>query len=267
MVEKIRSQLNSVKLTLISVNTIAKENAIFCEENENNKTKPVFRNTVITGSSKKKILTTNFNSTEPLMTENHIWWNSKDQLVQQTPKPNQRMFRLPNTATNTANRSKSPFFNAAANKLCNLKINSKNATVRSSSSYKSERIQFNDQDDEICSRENTLFWENLKNMKSPLANTITLGRRFKRNVLKFNIFNSFNSSTETNEKEIEKTENEEKIINTDKMPPLPPSAFNNTVKLTKAKMVKKQKKIKDLEKLNKETEKLLEINQNLYKTI
>ena len=54
-------------------------------------------------------------------------------------------------------------------------------------------ILFNKEDDEIYNdRDNLKFWQHLKSVKLPtLTNTITLGRKFKSNVLKMNIFSTF----------------------------------------------------------------------------
>lgn len=199
VVDKIRSQVNSVKLTLINIRSIPKEIPIFCDDNENKKIKncsdKLLTNT-ITPSCKKKIISTNFNSTNSAMNENNIGWNESE-TISKGQKIRQRFFRLPNSKTET--RSKSPFVQMEnnLNKLCNQitdKIKNKNSFKSTSNLYTDERIQFNDQDDEICSRENAAFWENLKSIKTPLTNTITLGRRFKRNVMKLNIFSSFNSN-------------------------------------------------------------------------
>lgn len=59
-------------------------------------------------------------------------------------------------------------------------------------------ILFNKEDDEIYhDRENVNFWQHLKTVRMPsFTNTITLGRKFKRNVLKMSIFNTFSISNE-----------------------------------------------------------------------
>ncbi len=57
-------------------------------------------------------------------------------------------------------------------------------------------ILFNKEDDEIYNdRDNLKFWHHLKSVKLPtLTNTITLGRKFKSNVLKMSIFNTFSAA-------------------------------------------------------------------------
>ena len=57
-------------------------------------------------------------------------------------------------------------------------------------------ILFNKEDDEIYNdRDNLKLWQHLKSIKLPtLTNTITLGRKFKSNVLKMSIFNTFSTT-------------------------------------------------------------------------
>ena len=64
----------------------------------------------------------------------------------------------------------------------------------SSGHFDSAPIRFTSEDIELSDKENQLL-HSLKSLKNPLTSTITLGRRFKRNVLKLSIFNSFSTST------------------------------------------------------------------------
>lgn len=210
-------------MTLISAKPIPREVPIFCDDNQNNKIKncsdtPI--NNTISGSSllKKKIFPSSLT-----INENHKWWNS-DNSTQNTPKTQRlrNLFKLTNERPPIT--SENPNVADAMNKLCNLamenstkgstanipsaynrsisrgssKNKAKNAssTKLFSSSYLDEKINFNEEDDEI----NEKLWNNLKSSKFPFTNTITLGRRFKKNVLKLSIFNSFNINT-TNTKE------------------------------------------------------------------
>ncbi|CAF0715873.1 unnamed protein product [Brachionus calyciflorus] len=299
VVAKIRSQITSVKLTLISVRQIPKEIPIFCQDNEFNKIKNCsdkIENAIMTPSSRKKILSNNFNTTEPSLVENHIWWNKENDKKPSSPKTErqkQRIFKLPQNSTKSHTRSKSPFINfvennivtSTASKLCNLARNTssnlheKHSRPKLASLFMSTNNLYaqnigSDKEDEV--KENSIFWDNLKSIKTPLTNTITLGRKFKKNVLKLSIFNTFNNNSgngNENKDEIDKSkdansENEHiSISNANKMPPLPPNV-NCTVKLAKT---KKKNKIKELMKLTQnDTEKLLlgnNKNDIIYKTI
>jgi hypothetical protein len=64
----------------------------------------------------------------------------------------------------------------------------------SSGHFDSAPIRFTSEDIELSDKESQLL-HSLKSLKNPLTSTITLGRRFKRNVLKLSIFNSFSTST------------------------------------------------------------------------
>ena len=137
-----------------------------------------------------------------------------------------------------------------------------------------ERINFNIEDDEIGDdKENALFWQNLKSIKNNFTNTITLGRKFKKNVLKLSIFSSFslnksNSGADSANLGDEQPKSDKNCKSEDKLctstvvspeskrPSLPnTSTSTNTcakppVNLSSAKnkQLKKQKRLKELEK-------------------
>lgn len=284
VVEKIRSQTNSVKLTLVSVKPIPKEVPIFCEDQERNRIKNCSDTGKSTKESPVKFYSTGCFST-PQMNENHIWWaNQADEpqsAAPKTPKLHQRFFRLPHSSSKTSilnlNSADSAITNAAQ-KLCNLARGASNSikqihvpdTVRLPASSKSvsnlntaEKIQFNEEDDEICTREeeNALFWQSLKNIKTPLTNTITLGRKFKKNVLKLNIFNSFlipNQSAATCA--TISGPSEAKIVPT--LPPTAPTSSSSSSKLG-AKTSKILSTKKNKSKLNRlESQHLLAANSS-----
>lgn len=197
---------------------------------------------------------------------------------------------------------------AAANKLCNLAKNSTsnlplsthsfrdadltkpmeiNKTQKFKGYFKSTNnindnaINFNDEDDEINDKENALFWQNLNKIKIPFTNTITLGRKFKKNVLKLSIFNSFSINTNDSGKQSKnmKTPDSPSVDNKveDSKLSYSPSmtqkltAAKPPINLTKTKLLKKQKKMKELEKLGAKTSdksKLFSsLNPIIYKTI
>ncbi len=96
-----------------------------------------------------------------------------------------RLYNLAKNTTSTVNLSvtevgSTPTLRSFKRSMINL-----NSTVP---------IQFNLEDDEIANKENVQFLKNLKSLKTPFTNTITLGRKFKRNVLKLSIFNSLSGS-------------------------------------------------------------------------
>jgi hypothetical protein len=117
----------------------------------------------------------------------------------------------------------------------------------------SEPIAFNKEDDEIIDKENALFWNNLKSLKTNFTNTITLGRKFKKNVLKLNIFNSF--SLNNNNGQNSAKNQPKSAINLDNgvLSPKPnDETMSSTPIHTKPpvnpKLLKKQKRLKELEK-------------------
>ena len=182
----------------------------------------------------------------------------------------------------------------AANKLYNLakttgstvNLNNVESSVPTLNTYKSERynvsinnvngaIRFNPEDDEIVDKENLLFWQNMKSLKTPLTNTITLGRKFKRNVLKLSIFNSFSNLHD-------KAPSKGNLDTKEATEPVAVE-IKPTQSYSKNKLLKKRKKLKDLEKNNMDAfkkinaDKKTEINQlnntglntksSIYKTL
>lgn len=118
-----------------------------------------------------------------------------------------------------------------------------------------EKIQFNEEDDEITHRENQLFWQSLKNLKVPFTNTITLGRKFRKNVLKLSIFNSFGNQTAPQTQQgsaattsddfqnLNRFELRDSSCNPSSLPPPTP----NSAKRAKLRILRKQKKLNKLE--------------------
>lgn len=97
-----------------------------------------------------------------------------------------KLYNLAKTTGSTVNLTKlEPSMKTSKSDRYKLSINNMNQTAP---------IRFNIEDDEISDKENLLFWQNIKSLKTPFTNTITLGRKFKRNVLKLSIFNSFAGS-------------------------------------------------------------------------
>lgn len=269
VVERIRSNPNSVKLTLVTARVMAKD-------------PPTVQPCTASGGENKPQHTAQTAPSTP-----------------KTPKLHQRLFRLPTSSvaadvsvatTTTISSPVHPHlttphlapdssFSNAANRLANLVKQQTNdwtkSAFRRQASSKSvqnlpdavalEKIQFTEEDDEISNRENQLFWQSLKNLKVPFTNTITLGRKFRKNVLKLSIFNSFSANHGSNDdsandssgtaqnKELQETA-------TGCLPPPPPSTPNS--KRAKLRLLRKQKKLNKLE-----TEQANDSNQLLYKTI
>ena len=96
-----------------------------------------------------------------------------------------RLYNLAKNTTSTVNLSVTEVASTPTLKSFKKSLNNLNST---------QPIQFNLEDDEIANKENILFLKNLKSLKIPFTNTITLGRKFKRNVLKLSIFSSFSAS-------------------------------------------------------------------------
>ncbi|RNA32588.1 isoform A [Brachionus plicatilis] len=273
VVSKIRSQLTSVKLTLLSCKTIPREVPIFCEDNQNNKIKNCCDKTesaVLSPTSCKKILSNNFNSDEPDLIENHIWWNkfeSEKKSFAKSERLRQRIFKLPNGMHST--RCKSPFVNLIennflTNKICHAAKNGSNNLEEKCSRYKlnnlfrsTNNLCPQKQDQSKDTKENIVFWTNLQSsIKTPLTNTLTLGRKFKKNVLKLSLFNNFNSNEADN---INESKNlDENTPHSHKMPPLP-----STVK---SKKLRRKIKLKELDKTN-ETDGLLKNKKEKNKKI
>lgn len=156
----------------------------------------------------------------------------------------------------------------AANKLYNLakstgstvNLNSIETTGCTLNTYKNDKYRLSssnlnpirftseDLDVELTDKENQL-WQNLKSLKTPLTSTITLGRRFKRNVLKLSIFNSFSTSTSNlnSEKSLSKTDLKAGGIELETKSTATPAKQHMSSKL-----LKKKKKLKELEKNNME---------------
>jgi hypothetical protein len=216
------------------------------------------------------------------------------QNIPKSRKLHQRLFRLPQYLNNhsiiASNQDKNEITNMNENnKLSNMRkisASSMNDEKRQSKyndtkvknnrinkSFNSvnnlniiEAINFNVEDDEIGDRENAIFWQNLKTMKLPFTNTITLGRRFKKNVLKLGIFNSFTSNIESqinlNKKnlydeidvnnEAKRTFMNESTKSTNSSTKNVNSNRNLYLSLGRTKQLKKQKKLKKLEKIKTE---------------
>ena len=155
----------------------------------------------------------------------------------------------------------------AANKLYNLaKTTGSTVNVNSSVSRKSTNnlsmppIQFTNEDDEIISdKESLLFWQNLKSLKIPFTNTITLGRKFKRNVLKLSIFNSFSNSISNLNQSSNKCE---KLVVEAAEEETPVASIKPNVSYSKNKLLKKRKKLKEMEKSNQELLKKLSLDKD-----
>lgn len=277
VVSRIRSQQTSVKLTLLNCKTIPREVPIFCEDNQNNKIKNCFdksENTILSPSSCKKILSNNFNSDEPGLIENHIWWNKAERIkknVTKSEKPRQRIFKMPNGFSST--RSKSPFFNFfennfVTNKICNIVENSSNNLNQKCSKNKlnnffksTNNLSSQKSDDFKDSKDNIAFWNNLKSIKNPITNTITLGRKFKRNVLKLNLFNNINEANIQNSSQ----KLDINIPPNYKIPPLPTNTSS-----VKCKKLRTKNRLKELDKLSNNVKDNLKTNKKneiFYKTI
>ncbi len=96
-----------------------------------------------------------------------------------------RLYSLAKNTTSTVNLSVTEVASTPTLRSFKKSLNNLNST---------QPIQFNLEDDEIANKENIQFLKNLKSLKIPFTNTITLGRKFKRNVLKLSIFSSFSGS-------------------------------------------------------------------------
>ena len=164
--------------------------------------------------------------------------------------------------------------NNAANKLCylakcagnellghegiSIPVVGLNPKLRPSHNFRTTNnlnlpINFNEEDDEIRDKENHIFWQNLKAMKSPFASTITLGRKFKKNVLKLSIFNVFGNSQNGEAKNPGETSpaqprKQYPAENYDTKPPISKSTKN--LSSSKNKSLKKQKKLKAMQQAN-----------------
>ena len=144
-------------------------------------------------------------------------------------------------------------FNKSRNNISIFK-----STSNLTNNEKIQPIIFNKEDDEIIDKENALFWNNLKSLKNNFTNTITLGRKFKRNVLKFNIFSSFslnnNVDNKSNQsKSLADNNSGSNIFSNDDTLS---SSHLHTKPPVNPKFLKKQKRLKELEKsLNNVTNK------------
>lgn len=174
---------------------------------------------------------------------------------------------VPVTPITDSTRQDSNLVIDAANKLYNLakstgstvNLNSIETTGCTLNTYKNDKYRLSssnlnpirftseDLDVELTDKENQL-WQNLKSLKTPLTSTITLGRRFKRNVLKLSIFNSFSTSTSNlnSEKSLSKTDLKAGGIELEKPTATPAKQHMSS------KLLKKKKKLKELEKNNME---------------
>lgn len=210
------------------------------------------------------------------MIENHIWWNKAERNkknLTKFEKPKQRIFKMPNGLNSI--RSKSPFFNLlennfVTNKICNIvENNSKNSNLKYSK-YKLNNL-FRSTNN-LCSpknndcrdsKDNIAFWNNLKSIKNPITNTITLGRKFKRNVLKLNLFSNLSDTNNLNSCQ----KFDEDIPKNFKIPPLTNAKNTSSVKFKK---LKTKNKLKELDKLNNNVKDDLKKNRKneiFYKTI
>jgi DNA phosphorothioation-dependent restriction protein DptG len=225
----------------------------------------------LTTTLRKKIFCTNFDQT----VEQKL--NLAPTQAPQTPKAQKlrsRLFRLPKTdiALNISPLSDSNIVTNAANKLCNLAKSSSSVSriVRSTSPTKLgystnnqnyhksinniDAIYFNKESDEVDG-EQAALWQNLKSIsKFPFTNTITLGRRLKKNVRKLSIFNTFSVHEAKKPNEVQPQIGETKdFLDEDhqisQLPPLPSNFSKSNINVTN-KMLKKAKKLKKLEKLN-----------------
>lgn len=237
---------------MLSCKSIPREIPIFCEDNINNKINNCYdktENAILSPSSCKKILLNNFNSDEADVIDNHIWWNKPEKNKKnfsKTDKLKQRIFKFPNGIHSI--RSKSPFVNIieknlVTNKICNTVENNSNILGEKCSRYKfnnlfksSNNLYASKYDHSNEAKENIAFWENLKSIKGPITNTITLGRKFKKNVLKLSLFNNFNETNSKNMNDVKKID--ENNPEDCKIPPLP----------SKSKKFKKKFKIRELNK-------------------
>lgn len=131
-------------------------------------------------------------------------------------------------------------------------------------------IIFNREDDEIYNdKDNLRFWQHLN---TKFTNTITLGRKFKRNVLKMSIFNTFSTS------EIEPPHSTDKIDNNSALKDLW-SNEKSKKSYSRNKILRnnKHKKLlqKTLDSMSKDennnsninTSRLISYQSNLYKTL
>ena len=327
VVERIRSFDSIIKLTLVKVRHISREVAIFCDDNENNNIRKCSDQNQI---KKPQDFSIKINKS---LNESNLWnifsnGIIPEQIVHTNSQPISKSLRIkqclkkfsqPNSSRlsmqsfNMMNDANSLMAANAATKLCNLANSQSNlmyaydtSTLSKNSSnskfsmskfksvgnlYTSEKIQFNEEDDEISGRDGRSFWHDLK---SPLANTITLGRRFKKSVMKLSIFNVFGAVEKndnlTNEAKnsinsfINNSESAKNIqaqihafdadnstyLDSFLASPIMP-VFNS--RPTKVRILKKQKKLKKLEKMcQKLTEgneklKALDNNDMMYKTI
>lgn len=301
--EKIRSNPYIVKLTLVNIHEFSREVPIYCDESQTvketnmiNEIESIRKKNVETATpTGKTIYSSYINSNQ---NDNYITKKFSHLIENSTPSASirQRLFKsskltnfpaVPSTVNSSSN-----LVLDAANKLYNLakttgstvNLSNTESSVPTLNTYKSERynvsinssepIQFNTEDDEIDDKENLLFWQNMKSLKTPLTNTITLGRKFKRNVLKLSIFNSFSNLHDKAPSKSTLDTNE----NTEAVPEIKP-----TPSYSKNKLLKKRKKLKELEKNNMESFKKInadnkvEINQlnntgmntknSIYKTL
>ena len=131
---------------------------------------------------------------------------------------------------------------------------------RKSHSFKSlnnlNSIKFNPEDDEVKEHgddEHHLFGH-FKSMKFPFTNTITLGRRFKKNVMKLSIFNSFSLSSTHHKQQSTSNSTIHAMASQDGVKSEPahvetPTSNAATATTTVKKSLKQQKKLKELHKM------------------
>lgn len=143
------------------------------------------------------------------------------------------------------------------------KLSMNNLSNSTAIQFKAEDVEDNDL---VVDKESAVFWQNLsvKSLKVPFTNTITLGRKFKRNVLKLSIFNSFSDSSgnlnAADQKEVQ---------------PIGVGVGQNFLSCSKNKQLKKRKKLEKnnmeiFKKMAEEKEKSsnrLENRSSIYKTL
>jgi len=291
VVEKIRSHTNTVKLTLISIQPLSKDPSTLNEVHQNkDKMSFQFQERPVIVESEKNVenKTQPSKTTKPIIVQSSKTIGpaagSKSQ------KLRHRFFRLPESTAGLSKCAADTFLendNAAiaASKLASLAKSSniphlsfsfrdKNSVILSNSKNlfsksrnnvsifkstttlnhnESEPIAFNKEDDEIIDKENALFWNNLKSLKTNFTNTITLGRKFKKNVLKLNIFNSFslnnnNAQNSTKSQPKSATNLDNGVLSPKLNDETMSSALIHTKPPVNPKLLKKQKRLKELEK-------------------
>lgn len=261
VVEAIRSMDTIVKLTLIKVKHIAKEMAIFCDEGENNNIKKC------SDQSDSSVRTVNESNLWKIMSNNNETIASKPkslrikECLQKWTKSNM------NLSEETSNWM---LTNAAATKLCHLAQSQSNQfgaqdTLLKTSGENGLGHKFKSMSNLYHLAEKFQSSHDLSHKLSSThasINTITLGRRFKKNVMKLSIFNVFNGATKESG-DVKETDSCQLSMKDESK-----SSWTG-IKPTKIRVLKKQKKLKKLERMCAATgADLPNENQDLiYKTL